>query len=248
MSTRFYYGQQDYIVQLNTMDDTIASMPNAGTVAPNFSNNITNTTSGVTTVFGADVNGGFVTTQGANNFRLNTNGLERMRVGSGGNVMIGTNTDNATDKLQVSGSIITNATGGLTATFNSTEVNGPYIAIKNSGTINGYLGAGKALLSGVLLTDLALVAVQGSLLFGAGNGAEKMRVSTAGNLLLGTVTDNTIDKLQVAGSMRSSGGLGCNGKAAQAAFTVNAAATDLATTQALVNQLRAALIAIGIAV
>lgn len=43
-------------------------------------------------------------------------------------------------------------------------------------------------------------------------------------------------------------GFGCNGKEAQAAVAVNAAATDAATTQALVNQLRAALVANGICV
>ena len=41
-------------------------------------------------------------------------------------------------------------------------------------------------------------------------------------------------------------GFGCNGKTAQTEVTVAAAATDAATTQALVNELRAALIANGI--
>lgn len=51
-----------------------------------------------------------------------------------------------------------------------------------------------------------------------------------------------------ASGFASSHGFGCNGKTPQTAVTVNAASTDLATVVALCNQLRAALIANGIAV
>lgn len=44
------------------------------------------------------------------------------------------------------------------------------------------------------------------------------------------------------------GNFGANGKGPQTAVTVNAAATDAATTMALANQLRAALIACGLCV
>ena len=54
--------------------------------------------------------------------------------------------------------------------------------------------------------------------------------------------------IQAAGAISSSGGLGVNGKAAQASATVNTACTDLATAVALINQLRAALVANGICV
>jgi hypothetical protein len=63
---------------------------------------------------------------------------------------------------------------------------------------------------------------------------------------------NDTTKSPVAGPGSSQaftvGNFGCNGKTPQAAYSVNAAATDPATTMALVNQLRAALIANGIAV
>jgi hypothetical protein len=49
-------------------------------------------------------------------------------------------------------------------------------------------------------------------------------------------------------SLTASSGFGCNGKTAQTPAAVNAAATDLASVIALCNQLRAALIANGIAV
>jgi len=48
-------------------------------------------------------------------------------------------------------------------------------------------------------------------------------------------------------TLTASGGFGCNGKSAQSSVTVNAASTDLASVIALCNQLRAALIANGIA-
>lgn len=50
------------------------------------------------------------------------------------------------------------------------------------------------------------------------------------------------------GTLTSTGGFAANGNAAQGKATVNAACTDLATAVALVNQLRAALIANGICV
>lgn len=48
-------------------------------------------------------------------------------------------------------------------------------------------------------------------------------------------------------TLTAANGFGCNSKAAQASVTVNAASTDLASVIALCNQLRAALIANGIA-
>lgn len=54
-------------------------------------------------------------------------------------------------------------------------------------------------------------------------------------------------QLELAGSLKVSGGFGVNGAAAAVKQTLAAAATDAATTQALVNQLRAALITFGLA-
>ena len=53
-------------------------------------------------------------------------------------------------------------------------------------------------------------------------------------------------KLDINGNLRVATGFGCNGTIPQTAVAVNAAATDAAETMALVNQLRAALIANGI--
>jgi len=54
--------------------------------------------------------------------------------------------------------------------------------------------------------------------------------------------------LAVTGTGSFTGAFGANGNAAQGKYTVNAASTDLATVVALCNQLRAALVANGIAV
>lgn len=60
--------------------------------------------------------------------------------------------------------------------------------------------------------------------------------------------DHPSQSLLINGSLTAATGFGCNGKTAQPAVTVNAACTDLATAVALVNQLRAALIANGICI
>ena len=70
----------------------------------------------------------------------------------------------------------------------------------------------------------------------AGNAAT---ATTATNLSGGTVSATT-------GSF--SGAFGCNGISAQTSYSVNSACSDLATAIALINQLRAALIANGICV
>ena len=55
----------------------------------------------------------------------------------------------------------------------------------------------------------------------------------------------TLDK---TAGLKVTEGFGCNGKNAQTEVTVNAACTDLSTAVALINQLRAALIANGICI
>lgn len=52
--------------------------------------------------------------------------------------------------------------------------------------------------------------------------------------------------LDVTGDIRATTKFGCNGKTPQGAYSVNAACTDLPTAIALLNQIRLALIAIGI--
>lgn len=77
-----------------------------------------------------------------------------------------------------------------------------------------------------------------------GSGAQLLIDAQVGGVSKGSLSNTG---LLTAQSMVSVAGFGCNGKTAQTAVTVNAASTDLATVIALCNQIRAALIADGIA-
>lgn len=61
-----------------------------------------------------------------------------------------------------------------------------------------------------------------------------------------TLTPKGTGTVKSATSLTATTGFGCNSKTAQTAVTVNAACTDLSTAVALINQLRAALVANGI--
>jgi len=71
------------------------------------------------------------------------------------------------------------------------------------------------------------------------------RNSSATDVLTLKITPTGLD---VTGSVTASTGFGCNGKTAQTAVTASADASDLATAQTLVNQIKATLIANGIMV
>ena len=112
-----------------------------------------------------------------------TGNTERMRITSGGNVGIGTTTPNLTS---------TNRT-----TVDINGVNQSLLAFSNGGTFKGYIYNG-----GV---DMDYSSVNQAL-FGAGTnviintaGVERMRITSGGNVLIGTATDNGA-KLQVNGT------------------------------------------------
>jgi len=68
---------------------------------------------------GADNSGAYIETAGIHNLSVLTNSSERMRITSGGNVLIGTTTDDGVNKLQVNGGITTNAVSGIKFTNGS---------------------------------------------------------------------------------------------------------------------------------
>ena len=75
-----------------------------------------------------------------------------------------------------------------------------YQEYKYNGTSYGYLGQYSAFLSGASSTDLMFVSVN-NLIFGtSGSFAERMRITSDGNVLIGTTTDNG-SKLQLSGSL-----------------------------------------------
>jgi hypothetical protein len=140
-----------------------------------------------------------------------------------GTTLINTNTDNGVDKLQVSGSgtFIQSLNGSqrflLTNTNTGTSAES-YILVGSTG--NRYIGllqhgvnqsGTTAGLSNASLSELqaggdnsAFLINQGSatapIVFATQYSAERMRITSAGNVLIGTTTDNGVDKLQVSGS------------------------------------------------
>jgi hypothetical protein len=120
-----------------------------------------------------------------------TGSTERMRITSGGNVLIGTTTDNGVDKLQVSGTVrITNNAGGLILDRAAvTNYNGT--SFRTSGIGQWFVGMRENLSSNnyIIYNE---------------SGTDAVTVTKANsNVLIGTTTDNGVDKLQVSGSILS---------------------------------------------
>jgi len=93
----------------------------------------------------------------------------------------------------------------------------------------------------------------GALLASAAAYSGIINCYSARNLHFGTgnvirMTIAAAGAIDTTGTFTVATAFGCNGKTAQAAYTVNAACTDLPTVVALCNQLRAALVANGVAV
>jgi hypothetical protein len=157
-----------------------------------------------------------------------TTSLERMRITDSGRILIGTTTDDGSNLLQVNGDMafigtgrrirgdFSNATPASRTCFQTSSLNDSTDIIfapngsgtaswltlsNNSGLVNySYL---------VLGCDPTLTYVASSKV-GSGSylplsfitsGNEVMRISTGGRVLIGTTTDDTINKLQVNGSI-----------------------------------------------
>lgn len=149
--------------------------------------------------------------QGANPTVFFTNGTDRGRITATGNWLIGTATDDGSNKLQVSGNI---TAGKIT----STQAGSSFLAYSASDVRvstqyqnqNGAFYVGRDGSAGGLfgIADANFVwATSGSgpLVFGV-NGSEAARfVASTRNLLVGTTTDDATNKLQVAGGAAFTG-------------------------------------------
>jgi hypothetical protein len=167
---------------------------------------------------------------------------EAARISAARNFLIGTITDTGA-KLQVVGDayisgntgIGTNTPGfklhvlastGLIGTFATSDASGGYVGFRYSSTINyGYIGTGNFLLTGGAVSDFAITTGgAGNILFGTGAGDERARITSSGNFLIGTTTDNGA-KLQVAGTITSTGDITIT-KSSAASFIANNTSTN----------------------
>jgi hypothetical protein len=82
-----------------------------------------------------------------------------------------------------------NASAAL-AYFESTSASGPYVIWRSSGTSIGDIGASLGISGSGAATDFMIASRSSPLLFGVGS-AEKMRLDSSGNLLVGQTTRST---------------------------------------------------------
>lgn len=135
-----------------------------------------------------------------------------------------------TGAISATGQVAAGAAASGTASFYGYKVSGTVFVNLQSATTNGYLSNDGT-----------------NLMLASHIGTTGVKVKIALNSADDTVVISSTG-LAVTGAITCSTGFGANGNAAQTKVTVNAASTDLASVVALCNQLRAALIANGIAV
>ena len=136
----------------------------------------------------------------------------------GGNTLIGTQTDNTVNKLQVSGSISAYISAGTTIGKNSdaSSILNQAGAVGSLSQINfGYSAIGTTTYSPAaigFITTNGGGSTKGDLIFATRNGTtdavptEVARITSGQNFLIGTSTDNGADKLQVNGAIKSIAG------------------------------------------
>jgi hypothetical protein len=74
--------------------------------------------------------------------------------------------------------------------FNSSDANGAYVTFANNGTAKGYIGSAIQIVTSGSANDFAIQAVN-NFVFSAGGAAERMRITSAGNVGIGTSSPAT---------------------------------------------------------
>jgi hypothetical protein len=169
----------DYQIQLGAAQSTTGDI----------GRNISFGASGVTTAAINSIDGGTSNAQSLGFYTGNATSLsERMRITSGGSVGIGTTSPDSNVKLDLN-----SGTNNVALGVESTDAN-VFIAMKDSGTTGTYGSAA-----------VAVGANSDNLLFRAGS-AERARIDSSGNLLVGRTGASGLGKLNVEGGADFTGG------------------------------------------
>ena len=132
----------------------------------------------------AETGGFYLQTNTAAAMSLGTNGLERMRIDSSGNVLVGTTTANG--RLSVVGDQISITSGAGSATL-GLQIKGTALTAIPAGQIQGYIATGDSGIGtagDLLLAPRTDIACNIRFITGA-SPAERMRIDSSGNLLVG---------------------------------------------------------------
>tara|TARA_R110000851_G_scaffold88017_1_gene191841 strand:- start:29 stop:2431 length:2403 start_codon:yes stop_codon:yes gene_type:complete len=143
-----------------------------------FANNASGTPSGHVWATGLDYSNSnaFTIAYGSSGIPSLSDG-SKMIITSSGNVGIGCTPSHSVDILSAN---------QLALRLNTTDSDGCYLAIQTNGTAKGYLGTSHHLVAGVPSENDITLRAENNLQFTTGGGSERMRISSAGNVGIGT--------------------------------------------------------------
>lgn len=149
-------------------------------------------------------------------FDIQTTATTRARVTSGGNFLIGTTTDDGTNKLQVNGSTLLAGTtkvynSATDAVFRVDSVSArAFTEYQLNSVVKAFVGVGSAsndLITGSVAGSLSLRTQGASMLFSTDSGVTSaMLINSSGRVILGSTGDDGVNKLQVNGNINVLGG------------------------------------------
>jgi hypothetical protein len=195
---------------------TVAASGSSARISITDTDTIATSMTGLLEFDGSDTRAGFIgynagnlelQTDGADNIIFNTDGSEAMRIDSSGQVGIGTSSPDATLEVQVAnggGDAINLSRATTTDTFGIRGDNAGILEWRAGGS---YGGGGIRMVGG-----LQGGADEGTISFHAGSGSgglqsERMRITSSGNVKIGTDADRTSFLTQSSANLQIGGGL-----------------------------------------